>query len=201
MDIDQNSLARSGSQLALGSVFWVLCVQYYVVQVIAALAWKLPFSLAQNSISDLGNTVCGAYGSRVVCSPLHGLMNASFVVLGLLMAVGAFLIYLGLPWGRLTSAGLACLAIAGLGTILVGAFPENTVSALHIVGAALPFAVGNIGLVFLGLAAGIPKWLRWYALISGIVALLALAFFLTNNYLGLGLGGLERLVAYPQTIG
>ena len=75
----------------LGSVQWTLypeglavgaCLQYYVVQLIVALAWRVPYSWNGNTISDLGNTMCGKYGSRVVCSPLHGIMNVSFVALG-----------------------------------------------------------------------------------------------------------------------
>jgi hypothetical membrane protein len=35
------------------------------------------------------------------------------------------------------------------------------------------------------------------SLISGLTSLTALALFATNNYLGLGHGGMERLIVYP----
>ncbi len=84
--------------------------------------------------------------------------------------------------------------------MLVGLFPENTVSSLHILGAALPFLLGNIGLILLGLVLPLPRFLRWLSIFFGSMALLALVFFMTNQYLGLGIGGMERIVAYPQTI-
>lgn len=97
--------------------------------------------------------------------------------------------------------GFGCMAAAGVGTILVGLFPENSVSALHIAGAALPFVLGNLGMLVLGAKLeGMPKTLRIYTLISGLVGLVALGLFMAQAYFGLGIGGMERLVAYPQTI-
>ena len=45
-----------------------------------------------------------------------------------------------------------------------------------------------------------PVPLRAYAFFSGSVAILGLAAFISSHYLGLGEGGMERVVAYPQTI-
>lgn len=184
----------------IGPSFWILSVQYFVTQLVVAHAWSRPYSLTQNTISDLGNSVCGPYGSRFVCSPLHNWMNASFIVLGLFMIVGSTLIYheFHRSWG--SAVGFGCMAVAGIGTVLVGLFPENTISSLHIIGAALPFLVGNIGLVVLGTALSLPRLLRYYTILSGAIALFALALLLTNNYLGIGLGGMERITAYPQTV-
>ena len=39
---------------------------------------------------------------------------------------------------------------------------------------------------------------RWVIRIG--IGLVALSFFLKNVYLGLGIGGMERIVSYPQTI-
>jgi hypothetical membrane protein len=184
----------------VGPVFWMLSVQYYVVQVVVASAWQVPFSLRFNTISDLGNTACGQYGQRIVCSPLHADMNGSFIALGVSMMIGSLLIYNEFKESRATAFGFGAMAAAGFGTLLVGLFPENTVSALHILGAGLPFFVGNVGLVVLGLKLPVPKPLRLYTLVSGAVMLIALALFVAGVYLGLGIGGMERVVAYPQTI-
>ena len=96
--------------------------------------------------------------------------------------------------------GFSFMALAGFGTILVGLFPENTVHILHEFGALLPFLIGNIGMIVLALSLDIPKWLRRYTALSGAISLIALARFLMEGYLGLGIGGMERIVAYPQTI-
>src|SRR5882757_7284294 len=90
--------------LALGTVLWVCCIQYYVIQIIVALQWTFHYSLSSNTISDLGNTVCGYYGGRLVCSPYHGLMNISFITLGLLMIAGAVIVYQKFQRSPITNA-------------------------------------------------------------------------------------------------
>lgn len=117
------------------------------------------------------------------------------------MLAGALLIRKQFGPGRLITVGFACLGLAGIGTILVGLYPENTVSSLHITGAALPFILGNLGMGLLGVTLRpIPQALRIFTIVCGAVGLGALVFFLTHAYLGLGPGGMERLTGYPQDI-
>jgi hypothetical membrane protein len=184
----------------IGPTIWILSIQYYVIQVVAALVWKMPYSIRFNTISDLGNTACGEYGVRYICSPLNPLMNLSFITLGTTMAVGSLLIYQEFKESVTNLVGFLFMALAGFGTILVGIFPENSTTGLHEVGAALPFLIGNIGLVVLAASLNVPKWLRIYTVLSGMIALIGLDFFLRKQYLGLGIGGMERIAAYPQTI-
>jgi len=184
----------------IGPIFWLLSVQYFLTQFVVAKAWKTPFSLATNAISDLGNTVCGTYGNRYVCSPLHDWMNASFIVLGLTMFLGSYFITSEFRRNTLSRISFRLMALAGFGTILVGFFPENTVSLLHITGAILPFLFGNVALIMFSYALSLPPGFRYYTRISGMIGVAALAFFLMDHYFGLGLGGMERIVAYPQTI-
>jgi hypothetical protein len=60
--------------------------------------------------------------------------------------------------------------------------------------------LGNIALLVLAFALEMPVPLRAYAFLAGVVAILALAAYHSNHYFGLGQGGMERFVAYPQTI-
>jgi hypothetical membrane protein len=185
----------------VGPALWILSIQYFIVQLIVASQWTSPaYSLAINTISDLGNTVCGPYGGRYVCSPLNPLMNASFIILGLTMFQGAALIYYEFRRNVGSLIGFSFMALAGFGTLIVGLFPENTISQLHFLGALLPFLIGNIGIVILGISLNTPKWLRIFSVIAGSVSVIALGFFITHTYLGLGIGGMERIVAYPQTV-
>lgn len=184
----------------LGPLIWMLDIQYFVTQIIVAAAWSHPFSLRFNTISDLGNTACGLYNGRLVCSPWHNLMNASFITLGVTMAVGSMLIYQEFRQRPGSRLGFTFMGLAGVGTVLVGSFPENTLGNVHLLGAALPFLVGNLGLVILSFALDIPKSLRIYTFLSGSLALVALGFFASHHYLSLGEGGMERLTAYPQTL-
>ena len=183
-----------------GLLSWILSVQYFIVQLIAGFNWPHPYSLADNTISDLGNTSCSMYGSRYVCSPLHSYMNASFITLGILMMAGAILIYKRLKSSRPVMVGFGCMFLAGLGTLMVGLFPENTISYLHITGAFMPFLIGNIGIVILGYKLELSIIMRIYTLLSGVIALDALVLFVNHTYLGIGIGGMERIVAYPQTL-
>jgi hypothetical membrane protein len=179
---------------------WILSVQYFLIQLLVALSWEAPYSLTRNTISDLGNTACGNYDGRFICSSPHTLMNASFSILGIFMALGALLIYQEFKESNGSLTGFVFMAIAGVGSLLVGLFPENTTLALHLIGAGLSFLIGNLGIVILGFALNIPKSLRIYTLVTGFISLTALAFLSTHAYLGLGIGGIERITAYPQTI-
>jgi hypothetical membrane protein len=184
-----------------GPALWLLSAQYFAAQVAVATDWPGRYSWSANTISDLGSTSCGAQSGRPVCSPLHLLMNTSFVVLGLSMLAGAVLIGWRLAVSsRTATVGFACLGLAGLGTTVVGLYPENTVAGLHAAGAALPFVLGNLGVLVLGIALRLPPWLRVFTLAVGSVGLAGLPLFLTHSYLGLGIGGMERVTAYPQDI-
>jgi hypothetical membrane protein len=178
-------------------VVWQLCIQFFVVQVVVASAWKPPYSWRLNAISDLGATTCGQFDGRDVCSPLHGLMNISLILLGLSMALGSALMYQQL---RTSRGGYCLMAAAGVGAVLVGLFPEDTTHWAHITGADLAFLLGNIALVVFGFSLRLPRWLSWYSIVSGAVALAALYLFLSQNRFFLGLGGMERVVAYPMTL-
>jgi hypothetical membrane protein len=184
----------------IGPTFWIISIQYFIIQLIVALGWPLPYSFKFNTISDLGNTACGVYDSHYVCSPYFTWMNVSFIVLGATMIAGSSLIYQEFNKNKWNKIGFTFMALAGLGTILVGVFPENTISFLHFSGALLPFLLGNIALVIFAFSLGFEGKFKIYTLLSGIIALLALLLFITKNYLGLGIGGMERLVAHPQTV-
>jgi hypothetical protein len=81
-----------------------------------------------------------------------------------------------------------------------GVVPRNTVSALHGLGTAIPFVLGNASLVILAPSFRMPALLRLYTFLSGVIALLGLVVYASGHYLGLGEGGIERVVAYPQTV-
>ena len=185
---------------SLGPWLYVASAQFFLVQFLVGLRFSPGYSLVDNAISDLGNTSCGPWNSRYVCSPAHVWMNVSFVVLGVTIILGSALIYPAFLASRGTALGLGLFAVGGVGTVLVGVFPENGVAWLHGFGAALPFLVGNVGLVLLGRSMTAPSWLRLYTMLSGAVALLALVLYVSGTTLGLGDGGMERLVAYPQTV-
>ena len=184
-----------------GPLIWMLCFQYFLVQIVVASAWHPAYNWATNLISDLGNTACGTYANRFVCSPQHGLMNASFILLGLTMATGALLIYQEFQETKLSLVGFTLMGLAGVGSMLVGAFPENTVASAHFGGAILALVVGNLSIVLLSFGLRkVQSAFKIYSFISGIVSLAAVVLFELGVDFGLGQGTIERIVSYPQTL-
>lgn len=192
----------------VGPIVWILAIEYYAMQVVVAEAWPAPhtYSIWRNAISDLGATSCGVYSERFVCSPKHGLMNAAFIILGAVMITGSLLIYQEFRHRKRASIGFVFMAVAGLGSAVVGLSPENVNLPVHAIGAAGPFLLGNIALLIFSSRLDLPPPARRYTLISGIVGLTALVLFIAGSslgltwaYLGLGEGGMERLTSYPQT--
>jgi hypothetical membrane protein len=195
--------AETARSVRLGSIIWMLAVQFFIAQAVVQSAWTTPFSLTQNFISDLGNTTCAPYppgSNSYVCSPWHAWMNASFIVLGLIILFGGVLVRTAFPRGLARLAGLILIGLAGIGIIAVGLYPEDVHIEYHRLGAAGHFVFGNLGMVVLGIAlkqARERQALAVYSIISGVVGLVATALFITDNYLGLGIGGMERVAAYP----
>jgi hypothetical membrane protein len=196
----QPHVSNSGDPARLGPVLYVAGMQYFAVQLLVALRWPRPYSISRNTISDLGNTACGTWNGRYVCSPLHNLMNGSFIVLGITMLLGSVLISRRHGKGRMATAGFTAMGLSGLGVVMVGIFPENSIPALHGLGSALPFTLGNAALIAMAISLAMPLLLRLCVSLSGVAALVALAAYASSHYLGLGEGGTERVVAYPQTI-
>lgn len=183
-----------------GPLLWIANVQYFVVMLLVSTYWPFPYNNRVNTISDLGNTVCGTYRRRDVCSPMHVYMNISFVILGLTMLLGSMLIYNEFKKTAASRIGFTLMALAGLDTVLVGLFPENTAFKLHFSSALLLFLIGDVAILLLGLGLPVHRWLRDYSIVTAALTLSALAFYVSKHYLGFGKGGMERLVSYPQTL-
>jgi hypothetical membrane protein len=150
--MDQSSRMPSRLGLLLGGASWILTLLYFIGQLVAQAAWKTPYSLLDNRVSDLGNTECGrTLANAYICSPLHAVMNATFVVTGVLILLGLFVTRSIWPRRRLTTWGLILLGVAGVGTVLIGLSPENVNVLFHVIG-ALNIPTGNAAMILLGLA-------------------------------------------------
>ncbi|MEU3075080.1 DUF998 domain-containing protein [Streptomyces laurentii] len=191
-------------RVRIGYAAWIVgVVQFFVVHGIAESAWTTPYSWAHNNISDLGNAVCALRSEpepRYICSPEHGLMNGSFIALGVLFLLGVVLTG-GALWrrGPAAMAARVLLAGAGAGFALAGLAPADVNENTHVLGALLIMLLGNAGLVLTGfvLVRGVPATLRWGGVVWGVVAIAAFGLFLSRTYLGLGMGGMERVAALP----
>lgn len=199
----------SSAKITWGAISWLSSLQFFIIQLIVQLAWATPYSLRHNYISDLGNTACSDFSTNsplYICSPLHRVMNASFILLGLTLPLGAFLTRHFFPRGRGRNIGLTLVGSAGLGLILVGFAPENVTISVHATGAALQFMAGNVGMIVIGALfyQRHHTQLGRFSVIWGLVGLIGLVVFMvcriSNSSLGLGVGGWERVVVYPLPV-
>ncbi|MEW1776900.1 DUF998 domain-containing protein [Streptomyces sp. NPDC086777] len=191
-----------------GLVFIVTTLQYFAAQILVSAAWKNPsYSWNRNYISDLGNTACGDFSlsehvSRV-CSPKHGVMNASFMLSGVLLIVGALLLWRLWPHTKLARVGEVLLLLAGLLKIVVGLAPENKNLALHTLGAT-NLVIGSVAVLLLSLSVRRSHpVVQWLGIPTSVVGLAGGTLFTMSQRAGhspipgLGVGGLERLAGYP----
>ncbi len=206
---------QSTRQTVLGGLCWILSIVFFIGQAIAQAAWtgSPAYSIVNDAISDLGITSCGPWpppgvGSQLaqrlgtsyayLCSPLHDVMNAAFIVTGALILLGLILTRSAWPRRRLTSWGFAFLALGSVGKIMVGFTPKDVNLIIHALG-GLGIACANIGIILLGLAIWRGRrWAAYLSLVSGGVGLIGptIITLLINHGLGLG----ERVADYPMIV-
>jgi hypothetical membrane protein len=188
-------------QILIGAACWTLSIVFFINQAIVQAATTHPYSLTGNLISDLGITTCGPFsngGYHVdVCSPLHGLMDGTFVAVGVLQVIGAIATRRAWPLPR-AYPGLALLGLAGLGLVVVGLAPENVNLSLHSTAATFGIEFLNIAMLILGIALLRPTpWLGVVTLLAGISGIVGAIIF-GESLGGIPIGTAERLAVYPS---
>lgn len=181
-------------------------LQFVLAMAIAQIGYGSSYSLTGNYISDLGAVNCGTFGGsgsyagHYACSPWYYVFNVSIIAMGLLIILAVLLIRTAFPARRSRTIGLGLLALAGVGSVGVGLFPED----VNITGQALSVTLTFLGLGLAMLVLGFAMFrdTRWdgfraYTVLSGLVGLIALVLFLTHTWGPLGVGGMERLVIAP----
>ncbi len=197
---------RHDAHPSVGPAIFTVAALYFVIQVIVAWVFSPSYSVISNSISDLGESSCGGYGSPPMCSPRWWLMDyVGFLLLGLVMVIGSALLYHEFTERaprerRAAMFGFGLTALGGVGAILVGFFPENQNRTLHVIGAFLAIAIGNVAILVLGTVLTLPESMRRSMLMFSSLALAALLCFASHRYFGIGPGAMERIAAYPVTI-
>jgi hypothetical membrane protein len=174
-----------------GLALFIGAVQFGIGLILAEIYYPYPpgYNVSTNYVSDLGAT-CTTGGSCTIYQPTSDIFNGSIILLGLLIIVSAYFIQKSFAWKPAT--GL--IALAGIGALGVGLFPETT-GIWHSIFSLIVF-------LFAGLSAIITFWLQkpplsYISIILGAVTLAALFLYVGNIYLGLGAGGMERMVVYP----
>jgi hypothetical membrane protein len=116
------------------------------------------------------------------------------------MAIGSLLVYQQFKMSLASKVGFSLLVLAGIGTILVGSFPENHIGILHGIGSILGILIGDLGILVLGISLNLPRPIRFYTILTGVIATSAFLMFASHIYLGLGIGGMERVAGHFQTL-
>ncbi len=167
-------------------------VQYAIFAILSEVIYAAygtgGYNESTNYISDLGAT-CPTHGPCYI-PPSGYLYDTTIVILGLFILAGAYFLQRAFRYKPAT----AMIALAGIGAIGVGVFPETT-GIVHGIFSLIVF-------LFAGLAALVTanfqrKPLFFFSIILGVVTLVALVLYMGGIYAGLGAGGMERVVVWP----
>lgn len=171
---------------AAGVILFVGAIQFTFASLISEALYP-GYSEANNYISDLG-----VWGNA--SAPIF---NVSIIISGIATVISAYLLKRALP-RRLFPF---FLALAGVGSLIVGFFPENTflvngLPIVHTVGAFMAFVFGAASALSSYKVTKIP--FNYISVLLRLTSLVAFGLLFTTGLLGLGGGTMERLVAYPN---
>ena len=149
-----------------------------VLGLIIAEALYPGYSTSENYISELG------VGSTSL------IFNSSMVLLGLMIVGSAYFTH------RAYKAKLfpILVATAGVGAAGVGLFPMDA-GVLHGIFALITFVFAGVSAIMSYKLQKPP--LSFFSIILGAFSLVALILFMSGVFLGLGVGGMERMITYP----
>ena len=148
------------------------------------------YSVSTNPISDLGATCAG---TCTVVEPASIVFTASVILLGGFVIATSYFINRATRRKLLTSF----LFMTGIGALGVGIFSETT-GIVHGVFSLIVFLFGGLSAISSYQVEEVP--MNYLSILLGALALAALVLYTTGNYLALGRGGMERMVAFPALL-
>ena len=169
-----------------GALFFIATSQF-VLGLIVSEALYSGYSISRNYISDLG------------VGPSSIIFNSSVFLLGLLLIVGTYFLQRAFKEYKVLTLLLILTAIGAMG---VGVFTENF-GTIHKVVSLIAFLFGGLSAIFSVISSYAHKFklvkkpFSIIAVILGVMCLGALVLFAGNMNLGLGVGGMERMIVYP----
>jgi hypothetical membrane protein len=159
----------------LGPLLFVGAAQFILVMTVAQALYP-GYNMATNYISDLG------VGSTAL------LFNTSVALFGMMTLLGA-----AFDRRSLGTPLTLTLVLAGAGAVGSSLFPETT-GAPHVIFGSLLFLYVASAIISYR-ATCIP--LSYFSVVLGVFALVASALFTLHYDLGIGIGGMERMIQYP----
>ncbi len=175
----------------MAGFFVFVAAAQFLVGMLLAEALYPGYSISGNYISDLGAT-CTDTTCRVE-EPAATVFNVSVFLLGALVVLAAY----GL-WRSSKRRILPLLmAVTGIGAMGVGIFTE-AYPGVHLLVATIAFVFGGLAAIWSYTLTEPP--LAYLSVALGALALLALVLFSSDVLFGLGVGGMERLIVYPEIL-
>jgi hypothetical membrane protein len=173
------------NKMIAGLLGFIATVQFVLVVFICEALYS-GYNAGQQYISDLGNwSLAGNYAA---------IFNVSMFFAGMLGFASAYFIQKAFKNRLFTSL----LMINTVCTILIGVFAEDISMPVHGISALIMLIVG-LGATFMTYEF-VKSPLRYAPLILGGVIIVAIILQASGSYLGLGIGGIERLEIYPNLL-
>ncbi|QUC58666.1 DUF998 domain-containing protein [Streptomyces sp. A2-16] len=207
-------IVRSGAAARTGALLILLGpLVSWLAEFVTAAAWQdPPYAPLHDWVSHLGLTgpKQTAFG-QVAHSPLGAVMDTGWVIYGVLLIAGTFLVFDPRKGARPTVIVILA-ALAGTGVSLVGIFQgsnanvENGLIAFHTLGAQSVMVTGNLMAIAVGLGGariGLGRGRSITSIALGTFGLLAFPLFMADVLTGWmwNVGMFERAVIYPIMIG
>jgi hypothetical membrane protein len=181
----------------MAGVLFLVASAQFILGLVVAEALYPSYSLADNYISDLG------------IGPSSIVFNSSAFLFGLLSIIGAWFLPRTVDFRSLT----ILLILMAIGAMGVGIF-TSAFTTIHGIVALMAFGFGGLSAITSFKVTKLP--LSAISVILGLITLAALALFsaglvttgsLTTSeppasefFLGIGPGGMERIIVYPALI-
>ncbi len=171
---------------AAGVFLFIGAIQFVLGMLIAEFLYP-GYSASMNYISDLGAT-CRT--TCIIHQPSASIFNTSISLLGVLALVSSYFI-----WREFHNRSISLLlGLSGIGMVGVGLFPE-TAGIIHLIASFIAFFFGGLSAIATYKLVKAP--FAYLSVLMGMISLIALALFISEIFLGLGPGGMERMIAYP----
>ncbi len=172
---------KRDSKLRIAGLLIGSGIIYFIIAIFMSEALYPRYSISANYISDLG------------VGPSAWLFNSSIVLLGAMLMLGAYLY----AKGTRTKILSVLIAVTGAAAIGVGVFNEHF-GAIHGIVSAIVFIFAGLSALYF--AATEKSLIRYPSFVLGLADLSAMALFLSGVYVGLGPGGMERMIVYPALL-
>jgi len=175
-----------------GSLLFVASAGMLMGFITGEAVYPAEYSTSENTISDLGGTLPP---DSIMLEPSRTIFIATMLVAGIMILAAAFFSHRALHRRGFTIA----LTAFGIGVVGVGVFPGNT-GTPHILLSMVAFLGGAIAAIASRRVAEGP--LRVIAVTLGVTALVS-TFLGIDQFVDwgpgavLGVGGMERWIAYP----